>query len=210
MASGINPELGVYRLLLPDPLTFTESPFFLSTHPEPLTQVRGQIWVLRAWGVRVRGEQSNRMGSPAQGSFLRLQESHLLKRARVLGHVSPVWLFATLWTVTHQAPLSLRFSRQDYWSGLPCPPPGDISDPGIEPSSPVSPALQADSLPLAPPRKPLSKRFKTVNKYIINRLAHGYGNCCSQGQVGPEKTFSQRGGCRAQPLAGALIALLTS
>ena len=133
------------------------------------------------------------MGSPAQGSFLCLQESHLLKRARVLGHVSPVRLFVTLWTVTHQAPLSLRFSRQDYWSGLPCPPPGSISDPGIEPSSPVSPALQADSLPLAPPRKPLSKRFKTINKYIINRLAHGYGNCCSQGQVGPEKTFSQKG-----------------
>ena len=47
----------------------------------------------------------------------------------------------TLWTVVHQAPLSMKFSRQEYWSGLPCPPPGDLSDPGIEPVSLMSPAL---------------------------------------------------------------------
>ena len=51
---------------------------------------------------------------------------------------------ATLWTVAHQAPLSMEFSRQEYWSGLPFPSPGDLPDPGIEPGSP---ALQADSLP---------------------------------------------------------------
>ena len=55
--------------------------------------------------------------------------------------------FATLWTVAHQAPLSMGFSRQEYWSGLPCPPPGDLPDPGAEPESPVSPVMQADSLP---------------------------------------------------------------
>ena len=49
----------------------------------------------------------------------------------------------TPWTVAHQAPLSMGFSRQEYWSGLPCPPPGDLPDPGIKPRSP---ALQADSL----------------------------------------------------------------
>ena len=47
------------------------------------------------------------------------------------------------WTEAHQAPLSMGFSRQEYWSGLPCPPPGDLPKPGIEPRSP---ALQADSL----------------------------------------------------------------
>ena len=51
---------------------------------------------------------------------------------------------ATLWTLAHQAPLSMGFSRQEYWSGLPCPPPEDLPDPGIKPWSPV---LQADSLP---------------------------------------------------------------
>ena len=59
---------------------------------------------------------------------------------------SCVWLFATLWAVAYQAPLSIGFSRQDYWSGLPCPPLEDLPNPGIES---VSPALQADSLPLS-------------------------------------------------------------
>ena len=57
-------------------------------------------------------------------------------------------------TAAHQAPLSMGFSRQEYWSGLPCPPPGDLPDPGIEPISLVSLALQADSLPTEPPGKP--------------------------------------------------------
>ena len=54
---------------------------------------------------------------------------------------SCVQLFATLWTVAYQAPLSKGFSQQDYWSGLPFPPPQDLPDPGIEPASLISPAL---------------------------------------------------------------------
>ena len=50
----------------------------------------------------------------------------------------------TLWTVAFQAPLSMGFSRQEYWSGLPCPSPGDLPNPGIKPRSPE---LQADDLP---------------------------------------------------------------
>ena len=53
----------------------------------------------------------------------------------VLSRFSHVQLFAALWTVACQAPLSMGFSRVDYWSGLPCPPPGDLSYPGIEPTS---------------------------------------------------------------------------
>ena len=53
--------------------------------------------------------------------------------------------FAIPWTITFQAPLSMGFPRQEYWSGLPFPPPGDLPHPGIEPASPV---LQADSLPM--------------------------------------------------------------
>ena len=55
--------------------------------------------------------------------------------------VSCVRVFMTPWTVAHQAPLSTEFSRQEYWSQLPFPPPGDFPDPGIEPESPMSPAL---------------------------------------------------------------------
>ena len=54
----------------------------------------------------------------------------------------------TPWTVAHQAPLSMGFPRQEYWSGLPFPSPGDLPDPGIEPGSP---ALKEDSLPAEPP-----------------------------------------------------------
>ena len=63
--------------------------------------------------------------------------------------LSRVRLFATPWTVAHQAPLSMGFSRQEYWSGLPFPSPGDLLDPGIEPRSP---ALQADALTAELPR----------------------------------------------------------
>ena len=59
----------------------------------------------------------------------------------VLSCFSPVWLFVTLWIVASQAPLSMGFSRQEYWSGFACPPPGDLLSPRIEPASLKSPAL---------------------------------------------------------------------
>ena len=65
--------------------------------------------------------------------------------------LSHVQLFATPWTIAHQALLSMGFSRQEYWSGLPFPSPGDLPNPGIEPRSL---ALQADALTSEPPGKP--------------------------------------------------------
>ena len=65
--------------------------------------------------------------------------------------LSCVRLFATPWTATYQATLTMGFPRQEYWSGLPFPSPGDLPDAGIEPRSP---ALQADTLPSEPPGKP--------------------------------------------------------
>ena len=59
----------------------------------------------------------------------------------MLSCFSSVRLFATLWTVAGQAPLSMGFSRQEYWSGLSCPPPGDVPDPGIEPACLKYPTL---------------------------------------------------------------------
>ena len=69
----------------------------------------------------------------------------------VLSHFSCIQLSVTIGTVACQAPLSMGFSRQDYWSGLPCPPPGYHPDQGIKPGSPI---LQADSLPYEPPGIP--------------------------------------------------------
>ena len=65
--------------------------------------------------------------------------------------LSRVRLFVTPWTVAYQAPPSMRFSRQEYWSGLPFPSPGNLPDPGIKPGSP---ALEADALTSEPPEKP--------------------------------------------------------
>ena len=75
--------------------------------------------------------------------------------SRKVKSLSRVRLFATLWTVAHQAPLSMGFSRQEYWSGLPFPSPGDLPDPGIEPRSPT---LWADALTFEPPGKPFSRK----------------------------------------------------
>ena len=94
-----------------------------------------------------------------------------LKRARLLSsgsHVcallscfSCVHLFVTPWTETHQAPLSVGFSRQKYWSGLACPPPGDLPNQGFKPASLTFPALASSSLPLAPPGKPSESHIKS-------------------------------------------------
>ena len=64
----------------------------------------------------------------------------------MLSRFSRVQLFVTLWTLARQAPLSVEFYRQGYWSGLPCPPPGDLPDPRIEATFPVAHALQVNSL----------------------------------------------------------------
>ena len=68
----------------------------------------------------------------------------------MLSCFSCVQLFATLWTIACQAPLSMGFSRQEYWSGLPCPPPGHLPDRGIEPASLMSPALAGGFFALIP------------------------------------------------------------
>ena len=74
---------------------------------------------------------------------------HMCMKVKVKS-LTRVRLFATPWTVAYQAPLSMRFSRQEYWSGLPFPSPGDLPDPGIEPGSP---ALESDALTSEPPGK---------------------------------------------------------
>ena len=82
------------------------------------------------------------------------------EKSRVIVHacvLSRSQLFVTPWTVAHQAPLSMGFSRQEYWSRLPFPPPGDLLHPGIETASPVSPALAGGFFITVPPRKPFEK-----------------------------------------------------
>ena len=74
--------------------------------------------------------------------------------------LSHVRLFATPWTVAYQGPLSMGFSRQEHWSGLPFPSPGDLPNPGIEPGSP---SLRVDALPSEPPVKPQMEEGKSMH-----------------------------------------------
>ena len=83
----------------------------------------------------------------------------------MLSCLSHARLFATPWTVAHQAPLSTGFSRQEYWSGLLCPPPGDLPNPGIKPGSP---ALQVHSLLLSYQGSP--------HKAVMYQLSRKFGN----------------------------------
>ena len=80
-----------------------------------------------------------------------LTSNYQISEVKLLSHVQ---LFVTPWTVAHQVPLSMEFSKQEYWSGFLFPPPGDLPNPGIEPGSPT---LQADALLSEPPGKPTAK-----------------------------------------------------
>ena len=82
----------------------------------------------------------------------------------VLSHFSLIQLFATSWTVARQAPVSMGLSRQKSWSVLPCPPPGDLPDPGIKPESLMSPALAGEFFTT-------SKRVERVCAYKVYNLS---------------------------------------
>ena len=105
--------------------------------------------------------QENKASLSQLTALMPLSEEKLLSRVR---------LFATPWTVAYQVPPSIRFSRQECWSGLPFPSPGDLPDPGIEPGSP---ALQADALPSEPPGKPNETEtglYRTVESELCGSL----------------------------------------
>ena len=99
----------------------------------------------------------------------------------VLSHFSHVRLRVTLWTAARQAPPSTGFSRQEYWTGLSCPPPGDFPDPGIETVSSVTLGLQAESLLLShwgSSGKGIvsDKSRKICQDLLIGRLIHCFYN----------------------------------
>ena len=102
-----------------------------------------------------------------QGCILSLCLFNLYAGFSSVQSLSRVRLFVTPWTVAYQAPLSMGFSRQECWSGLPFPSPGDLPDPGIKPGSP---ALQAEALPSEPLGNGLLKGTKVLRvrlKYIL-------------------------------------------
>ena len=97
--------------------------------------------------------------------------------------LSCVLLFATPWTVAHQTPLSMGFSRQEYWSGLPCPPPGDLPYPGIKPASLMSPTLAGTSLPLVPPGTLSIRNMKRYGEAVLRWQRNRMGRPLSHPQI---------------------------
>ena len=121
-------------------------------------RLRGSSWGGARW---VKGEGYG-VGDRQAGRREQIFTAGLRQETACAWHISKSESHSVMsdsvlcpWTVACQAPLFMEFSRQEYWSGLPCPSPGDLPNPGIEPRSPV---LQADSLPSEPPEKPISKR----------------------------------------------------
>ena len=97
-------------------------------------------------------------------------------------------LFAAPWTVARQAPLSMEFSRQEYWGGLLCPPPGDLPNPGIESVSFLSPAWWVGSLPpgkLMPPGK--------LRAHSEQLSTSGVGGGDGSGTIGEDHCYSPQG-----------------
>ena len=94
--------------------------------------------------------------------------------ACMLSHFSRVQPFGTLWTVTHQAPLSMGFSRKEYWSGLPCTPPGDLPDAGIEPTSLMSPALAGRFFTISTTCEALTLPHHSPNPQLCIQLPTGH------------------------------------
>ena len=115
-----------------------------------------------------RPSPSNRNTKKQKGCLRRPYKESERKKVKSLSRVR---LFVTPWTVAYQAPLSMRFSRQEYWSVLPFPSPGDLPDPGIEPRSP---ALEADALTSVKRREAKSKGEKERYTHLnaeIQRIA---------------------------------------
>ena len=90
----------------------------------------------------------------------------------MLSHFSHVRLCVTPWTITHWVPLSVRFSRQECWSGLPCHPPGGLPDPGIEPASLRSPALAGGFFTTRPLGKPKTHTIYSQIKSWFPFICH--------------------------------------
>ena len=133
--------------------------------PSEVRQSKEDFKIFKTWG---------RSGAGGKRENKNIKLRNLVKDKFELSHFSDVWLFATLWTLAHQAPPSMGFFRQEYWSGLSFPPPGDLPDPGIEPlplmSFSISRQILYYSWPLAKPFKDNSGWFV---RYRILQLFKG-------------------------------------
>ena len=150
-----------------------------------MSYINTYVWNLEKW-YRWTYLQGRTRNTDEENSFvdiIREREGEINWESRIDIHtlkwkvikcwsLSHIWFLATLWTVAHQVPLSMGLFRQEYWGGLPFPPPGDLPDPGIEP---WLSELQAVSLPSEPPGKHLYT-LPCVKQIASGRLLYSTGN----------------------------------
>ena len=127
-----------------------------------------KLWNLTKWLYYVNKEL---LPTPSWKTYQDVKKQTESLACCVLSPFTRFQLCATPWTVASQAPLSMGLSRQEYWSGLPCPPPGDLPHLGIKPVSPVSPTLQVDSFLTEPPRNPLGVPYPLSKFPFITTLS---------------------------------------
>ena len=118
----------------------------------------GRKWRKTEWSIPSLLPTSRPLVSPEEGSFS--CRTCAAGSVCMLSRFSRIRLFSALWTIAQQAPLSKGFSRQQDWSGLPCPPPGDLPDPGIEPTFLMSPAQAGGFFTTGPPGKRRRENFR--------------------------------------------------
>ena len=106
--------------------------------------------------------------------------------------LNSVQLFATPWTTAHQAPLSIKVSRQEYWSGLLFPPPGDPPAPGIKPTSLASPALAGKFFTTEPPGKPDTMHNLVNLGYLSMRGDYFFSMKCDHSKGNPHQTHGRQ------------------
>ena len=111
--------------------------------------------------------------SEKPGLTFNIQENKIIEISHIvheclLSHFSHVRLFATLWTVANQAPLSMGFSEQEYWSGLSCPPLGNLPDPDVKPTPLMFPALVGKFFTTSATRNPIQSHHFMANRWEEN------------------------------------------
>ena len=129
---GKNTGVGCHFLLRGIFLTQGSNPGL--PHCRWILYQRSLYWATREALICTVGSKNTleSITTPGCCNNLTVSDWIIFTRLCVLSHFSPLWLFATLWTVVHQPPPSMGFSRQEYWIGLPFPSPGDLPDPGVE------------------------------------------------------------------------------
>ena len=132
------------------------------------SDMTGRLTLHSRWRSTLNVEEADN-GSEKSGYFSSRYPGHIscFFTCHLPLSLSRVQLFVTPWTVAYQAPLSIGFSRQECWSGLPFPSPGDLPDPGIEPGSPT---LLADALPSEPPGKPHYSKANHGQKVVLSQV----------------------------------------